>query len=138
MTAGANNDVDKTGTGTTDTSSFDVVTAVQKDVYEELDDRLEAFQLPKFLDHDEVVERYWGHLTERFPEYQFLLVDAQTRQPVGRGHSIPLRYDDEWPALPGGGLDWALSKGFQDQENGSDHGTYLEPGVWILRETGTA
>lgn len=100
-------------------SNFTVVTAGQAGLFDQLNDRLQALQLPEFLNHDEVVARYWGLLTERYPEYQFLLV-GDTGEPLGRGHSIPLRFDDEWSTLPEGGLDWALETGFQDHEGGRE------------------
>jgi GNAT superfamily N-acetyltransferase len=105
--------------GGSDLAKLTVVTATQRDRYCQLNDRLQASQLPVFLNHDEVVARYWDSLTERFPEYQFLLVDG-TGEPLGRGHSIPLRFDDAWSNLPDGGLDWALETGFQDQEDGRE------------------
>lgn len=100
-------------------SEFRIVTARQANLYRQLSDRLRAVQLPVFLNHDEVVVRYWDLLTERFPDYQFILVD-DTDEPLGRGHSIPLRFDDPWSTLPEEGLDWALESDFRDQEGGRE------------------
>jgi len=101
-------------------TEYRVVTALDREAYGRLNGRLQATQLPEFLNHDEVVVRYWDLLEDRFAEYQFLLVDDATGEPVGRGHSIPLRYEGEWSALPSGGLDWALEKGFSDHEAGRE------------------
>jgi hypothetical protein len=99
-------------------SEFSVVTAKEREAYQALNDRLQAAGMPEFLNHDAAVVRYWDLLVARFPDYQFLLVEDATGELVGRGHSIPLRFDRDWSALPDGGLDWVLEKGFQDDDIG--------------------
>lgn len=97
-----------------------IVTASERQRFEELNERLDPVSMPEFLNHDEAVVSYWDLLGERFPEYQFLLLEKATGKPVGRGHSIPLRFDKDWSRLPDGGLDWALEKGFLDHEAGRE------------------
>lgn len=111
-------------------SDFSVVTVKQGDAYQQLNDRLQVAQLPEFLNHDAVVVRYWDLLVERFPDYQFILVETATGEPVGRGHSISLRFDGDWSALPDGGLDWVLEKGFRDHDAG--HQPNVQSAIFIV------
>ncbi len=99
---------------------FNIITAREKERYQKLNGRLEPLKLPEFLNFDDVLVRYWSALEEQFPDYQYLLVSSSTGEPVARGRCIPLRFDEDWPALPEGGLDWALEKGFCDQQTGRE------------------
>jgi hypothetical protein len=52
------------------------------------------------------------------PEYQFVLVDAESTEPVAIGNSIPLAWHSELDDLPDEGWDWALTKGIDDLKRG--------------------
>jgi GNAT superfamily N-acetyltransferase len=95
-----------------------VVTARAGKQFRELSVTVHTTSMPGFLDHDEAVSRYWSRLAEIFPDYQFCLVEKASGTAVARGYSIPVAFDGEWSALPDGGLDWVLEKGFRDYADG--------------------
>jgi GNAT superfamily N-acetyltransferase len=101
------------------TSEYTVVTARAATQFRELSVTVHTSSIPGFLDHDNVVARYWSCLAERFPDYQFCLVEQASGTAVARGHSLPLAFDGPWFSLPDDGLDWALEKGFRDDAAGT-------------------
>jgi GNAT superfamily N-acetyltransferase len=68
--------------------------------------------LPEYNGHGEVLERYWGRLTEERPEFQFHIVGEQD-EILARARSIPLRWDGSIADLPAG-IDGALARGFDE------------------------
>jgi hypothetical protein len=69
---------------------------------------------PQFMLHDEVSDLYWSLLFERFPEYQFMLVDSETGVTAAVGYSLPLGWDGDVQDLPDEGWDWAMVRGMDD------------------------
>jgi GNAT superfamily N-acetyltransferase len=57
---------------------------------------------PEYNHHGEAAERYFPVLLDRFPEFQVLLVEPGTERPVGRGRTIPFRWDGTLEDLPPG------------------------------------
>lgn len=71
---------------------------------------------PEFIYHDLMGEKYWEALFEKFPAFQFaLLEDGKV---IGTGDSIPLSLDPEHIDYNEGGWDWAVEKGFRDLAQG--------------------
>lgn len=68
--------------------------------------------LPEYNDHGDVLNVYWGRLTEERPDFQFHLVDEEDRI-LARGRSIPLRWDGTIEDLPAG-IDGAIARGFDE------------------------
>lgn len=68
--------------------------------------------LPEYNDHGDVLNVYWGRLTEERPEFQFHLVDEEDRV-LARARSIPLRWNGTIEDLPAG-IDGAIARGFDD------------------------
>jgi hypothetical protein len=68
--------------------------------------------LPEYNDHGDVLNVYWGRLTEERPEFQFHLVDEEDRV-LARVRSIPLRWNGTIEDLPAG-IDGAIASGFDD------------------------
>jgi hypothetical protein len=68
--------------------------------------------LPEYNDHGDVLNVYWGRLTEERPEFQFHLVDEEDRV-LARVRSIPLRWNGTIEDLPTG-IDGAIARGFDD------------------------
>lgn len=101
-----------------DTPEYTIVTARAATQFRELSVTVHTTSIPGFLDQDKAVARYWSHLVQIFPDYQFCLVEKASGTAVARGHSIPVDFDGEWSLLPDEGLDWALEKGFQDYADG--------------------
>jgi hypothetical protein len=72
---------------------------------------------PVFMQHDPVVNRYWGRLVTELPEYQFVLLDAANDTIAALCNSAPLAWNDAPANLPAHGIDWALTKAFDDLES---------------------
>jgi hypothetical protein len=70
----------------------------------DLDERLGeiADPWPEFMNHDQVVRRFFPKLYERFRDFQFVLYDPDTDTVLGEGCSIPIRWDGKTETLPEG------------------------------------
>src|SRR5512141_3103542 len=66
--------------------------------------------LPEYNSHGDVLNVYWGRLTEERPEFQFQLV-GDGDEILARARSIPLRWDGTVEDLPAG-IDGAIARGF--------------------------
>jgi hypothetical protein len=66
--------------------------------------------LPEYNNHGDVLNVYWGGLTEEHPEFQFHLV-GDDDEILARARSIPLRWDRTVDDLPAG-IDGAIVRGF--------------------------
>ena len=66
--------------------------------------------MPEYSNHGDVLNRYWGRLTEERPEFQFHLVEDG--EPVARARCLPLRWDGTLDDLPAG-IDGAIERGFE-------------------------
>src|SRR5438128_1303424 len=67
---------------------------------------------PEYNNHGDVLNRYWGRLTDERPEFQFHLV-GDGDQTLARARSIPLHWDDTVEDLPAG-IDGAIARGFDE------------------------
>lgn len=99
-------------------SKYTVVTARHTERFRELSDGMVRSSGETFLDHDNMVEKYWPLLAKTFPDDQFCLVVEESDRAVAIGNSIPLAFRGEWAELPAEGLDWVLEKGFEDRAAG--------------------
>lgn len=97
---------------------YTVVTARAATQFRELSATVHTTSIPDFLAHDVAVVRYWSRLAERFPDYQFCLIEKTSGTAVARGHSIPVAFEGEWSSLPDEGLDWVLEQGFRADADG--------------------
>jgi len=68
--------------------------------------------LPEYNNHGDVLNAYWGRLTEERPEFQFHLID-QEDEVLARARSIPLRWHGTIEDLPAG-IDGAIARGFDE------------------------
>lgn len=73
---------------------------------------------PKFMLHDPVANENWHELLDRFPEYQYALLDAENNRVAGMGNSFPLRWDDALENLPEAGWDWAFTEAVKNHKQG--------------------
>lgn len=64
---------------------------------------------PEFIHHANC-NRLWHVMRERFPQFQLVLYDVETERLLGRGQTIPVRWDGTVGGLPGG-VDDALERG---------------------------
>lgn len=65
---------------------------------------------PEYNLHGEVLTSHWERLFEEFPQYQFVLIDADG-QVMARGHSIPVAWDGTDAGLEPG-IDATIAGGF--------------------------
>ena len=57
--------------------------------------------MPEYNNHGDVLNAYWSGLTEKFPEFQFHLVDDD-EQTLARARCVPVRWDGTLEDLPAG------------------------------------
>lgn len=67
--------------------------------------------LPEYNNHGDVLNLYWGRLTEERPEFQFHIVDGDDI--LARARSIPVRWNGATEDLPAG-IDGAIARGFDE------------------------
>ena len=82
----------------------------QPELWDSIDDLSEQVW-PEYNLHGDVLNRYWGELYDIFPEWQFVLFDADAGQVLAEGHSIPVPWDGTDAGL-GPGIDEAIAAGF--------------------------
>jgi hypothetical protein len=66
---------------------------------------------PEYNLHGDVVGRWWRHLTEELPDFQFVLYDPGQDAVVAEGHTGPLWWDASDAGLPDG-IDAAIEQIF--------------------------
>ncbi len=66
---------------------------------------------PEYNNHGDVLNRYWGRLTEELPDFQFHMLEAD--EILARARTIPLRWDGTVGDLPAG-IDGAIARGFDE------------------------
>ena len=49
---------------------------------------------PEYNLHGDVLNFYWSRLYEVFPDFQFVLYDAENDQVLAEGHTIPCYWDE--------------------------------------------
>jgi hypothetical protein len=67
---------------------------------------------PEYNNHGDVLNAYWGGLTEKYPEFQFHLVDDD-EQILARARCVPVRWDGTLEDLPAG-IDGAIARAFDE------------------------
>ena len=55
---------------------------------------------PEYNLHGDVLNRWWGHLDEELPDFQFVLYDEAADEVVAEGHTGPLWWDGHDETLP--------------------------------------
>jgi len=66
---------------------------------------------PEYNLHGDVLNRWWGHLDEDLPEFQFVLYDETHDAVIAEGHTGPLWWDGSDEGLPNG-IDAAIEQIF--------------------------
>ena len=94
----------------------------------ELQKALGSNTWPEFMQHDQIVNKYWHLLYTDFLDFQFAFIYKD--ETVGIGNSIPLNWQRSLKELPDSGLDWAIEKASTDFKYGSN--TNLLIGLQIL------
>jgi len=83
---------------------------------------------PKFMQHDEIVNKYWLDLYTDFSNFQFALFNND--EIVAIGNSTHLNWQKPFVELPDSGLDWAMEKASNDLKRGSNSNLLI--GLQIL------
>jgi len=86
--------------------------------YEDRADEIAVSSWPEFMLHDEVANRNWHELFDRFSEYQFAMMDVETNRMAAMGNSVPFYWGQALEDLPEGGWDWVFLKAIDDHKNG--------------------
>ena len=68
---------------------------------------------PEFMMNDTVANSNWRPLHDKYPEFQFALIEKDTGKWIAVGNSIPVHFEEVLEDLPDGGWDWALLSGVQ-------------------------
>jgi hypothetical protein len=72
---------------------------------------------PEYNMHGDVLNRWWGHLDEDLPEFQFVLYDDTSDEVFAEGHTGPLWWDGLDETLPDG-IDAAIEQIFDQARAG--------------------
>ena len=72
---------------------------------------------PEFNLHGDVMNELWGEMDERFPAFQFVLMDGD--ELAGLGNCIPIRWDGTVGGLPAG-IDDAMTRAIEDHRTGRE------------------
>ena len=94
----------------------------------ELQKRLGSATWPEFMQHDDIIRKYWPNLYTQFPNFQFALLDND--EIVGIGNTVHLNWQKSFVELPDSGLDWAIEKANTDFKSGSNSNLLI--GLQIL------
>ena len=96
---------------------FQPITPANRADYLALMDPLAPASWPEFMLHDLIGNRYWNDLFERFPEYQFGLLDTQTGKAAAMGKGVINTVSQQIMKIFAGNLQAMLSGG-EDAGNG--------------------
>jgi hypothetical protein len=81
--------------------------ATRPDLVDRLDELSDPW--PEFIHHANC-NRLWHVMAERFPQFQLILYNEDEDRPLGRGQTMPVRWDGTLDGLPGG-VDDAVEQG---------------------------
>jgi hypothetical protein len=93
---------------------MEIATVAERPDLTELASERTRGALPEYNYHGDVMNRYWGRLTEERPDFQFHLL-GDDGDIIARARSIPVRWDGSVNDLPVG-IDGAIARGFDEAE----------------------
>ncbi|WP_099158240.1 GNAT family N-acetyltransferase [Virgibacillus ndiopensis] len=94
---------------------YTVVTLEERPGLESELNKLHSIGWIKYMREDPIAVKYWDKLLHWFPEFQFILLNEESK-PVACGNSIPFDWDSNEDNLPTG-WDGVFEKGILDYEN---------------------
>ena len=100
------------------TSHFQIIKPNEFPNYRDLAGDIADASWPEFMMHDPIANENWHELFDRFSEYQFALLDNETKRMAAMGNSLPFQWDGDLSALPEEGWDWVFLKAVEDHRNG--------------------
>jgi hypothetical protein len=71
---------------------------------------------PEFMGKSAVTDKFWSQMYDNHPECQYAMVEMDTNRVLAIGNSVPVFWQDEYEALPHGGVEWALQSRFEDPD----------------------
>lgn len=96
---------------------FRQITPHDLDDYRERAGEISDASWPEFMLHDPIANERWHELFDRFAEYQFALLDAETNRMAAMSNSLPFYWDKDLSELPEGGWDWVFLKAIEDHKH---------------------
>jgi len=97
---------------------FQLITPNDLDDYRKLAGEIAVASWPEFMLHDPIADENWHELFDRFTEYQFALLDTETKRMAAMANSLPFYWDQPLEDLPEGGWDWVFLKAIENHKNG--------------------
>lgn len=98
-------------------SRFQLITPKDLPDYQDRADDIAVNSWHEFMLHDEIANKNWHDLFERFEEYQFAMLDAESNRMAAMANSLPFHWDRPLEELPEGGWDWVFLKAIEDHKN---------------------
>ena len=89
---------------------------------------------PEYNLHGDDLNRWWVHLDDELPEYQFVLYDDVADEVLAEGHTGPLAWDGSDDTLLGG-IDQAIERVFTHARAGDPVDTLCALAAEVPRET---
>jgi len=96
--------------------NLQIVTAAQTVNFVDQADEVSVVSWPKFMLYDEVANRHWVDLNKKFDNFQFALIEKDSKKWIAVGNSIPVFWPDALEELPDKGWDWALAFGMENDD----------------------
>ncbi|MBT3254745.1 MAG: GNAT family N-acetyltransferase [Candidatus Marinimicrobia bacterium] len=93
-----------------DSRNLKFIQACDMDGFVDAADVVTVPSWPEFMHHDPVANN-WYSMHEKYPEFQFALIETETEKWIAVGNSIPLHFDGALEDLPDAGWDWAMLTG---------------------------
>lgn len=128
---------------------FQLITPRDLPDYEDRADEIAVASWHEFMLHDDVANRHWHELFDRFKDYQFAMLDPETNRMAAMANSVPFHWNQPLEELPEGGWDWVFLKAIDDHKNGAVpnlqsaiqiaiHPEYQNQGLsgWMVRAMG--
>jgi GNAT superfamily N-acetyltransferase len=104
-------------------SRYQIITPYDLPEFQDRADEIAVSSWPEFMLHDEVANKNWHELFDRFSEFQFAMMDTESNRMAAVGNSVPFHWDQPLEDLPEGGWDWVFLKAIDKHKNG------IEPNI---------
>lgn len=76
------------------------------------------YAFPEFMYNNAPMSVWWQSLYNEFAEYQFILVDKESRELMALGNSLPLNWQKPLEELPEGGIEWGSRTAVEQHKAG--------------------
>ncbi len=97
-----------------DKRNLKLVHATDMDDFLDLSDIVSVPSWPEFMLNDAVANKNWRPMHNKYPEFQFALLEKETDKWITVGNSIPVYFDGALESLPDAGWDWAVLNGMNN------------------------